>query len=242
MKEIRAAILDLDGVITQTAKLHAKAWKQMFDQYNQKRKAKGQDTYQEFSIKNDYPSYVDGIPRYDGVRNFLASRGISLPEGALEDNKEQETIKGLGNWKNELFQKLIKEEKPEVYPDSVKKIKEWKAQGLKVAVISSSKNCKMILESVSILDLFDTRVDGITAMNKNLAGKPEPDIFLEAARELGINPGEAFIVEDAILGVEAGKKGGFKYIYGISRNSEANNLKEKGADQVISSLSEINIK
>ncbi|NJO03424.1 MAG: HAD hydrolase-like protein [Bacteroidia bacterium] len=152
--DFKAAILDLDGVITQTANLHAKAWKQLFDQYNKQRQQAGKPLYRDFDPLNDYSQYIDGIPRYDGVRNFLQSRNVILPEGLPDDEKTQESISGLGNWKNELFHQLLEEEGVQVYESTLTKIKQWRQAGLKTAVISSSKNCKMILEKAGIANLL----------------------------------------------------------------------------------------
>ena len=241
-KKIKAAILDLDGVITQTAKIHASAWKKMFDLYNDQRKKEGKEAYKDFSIENDYPKYLDGLPRYDGVKNFLDSRGTSLPYGDKNDKPGSETICGLGNWKNELFNQLVKEKGAEAYPDTINKINEWRERGIKTAVISSSKNCKLILESIGIEHLFDTRIDGIVSAERNIKGKPAPDIFLEAAKELNTDPKDALIVEDALGGVEAGSKGGFAIVVGITRGGvEKEKLKEHGADIVIDSFDELHI-
>jgi trehalose 6-phosphate phosphatase len=190
----KAAILDLDGVITQTAEIHARAWKKLFDQYNEERKNRGNSTYDEFSIKSDYPKYLDGIPRYDGVKTFLEAKGIQLPEGSPEDEPTKETISGLGNRKNGFFQQALQEEGVTVFEDTVKKIHEWKDKGMRLAVISSSKSCKPILEEAGLIDLFDALVDGIESEKRNLKGKPAPDIFLEAAKDLNVRPQDAFIV------------------------------------------------
>jgi trehalose 6-phosphate phosphatase len=240
--KIKAAILDLDGVITQTASIHANAWKKLFDEYNLQRKEANKSTYPEFSIEKDYKKYLDGKPRYEGVNSFLQSKNIELPYGNKEDDPQQETICGLGNRKNEFFQEALEEKGVSPFPDTIEKIKEWKAKGLKVAVISSSKNCKPVLKSAGIIDLFDAIVDGVESEKRNIAGKPEPDIFLEAARELQVDSQQAFIVEDAIAGVKAGAKGDFALVVGMERDEKLHDkLKENGADKVVASLKELNI-
>lgn len=235
-----ATIFDMDGVITQTAKVHARAWKQMFDEYLKKRSASEEKHYAPFDIETDYPEYIDGIPRYDGVENFLKSRGVSLAEGDPGDPPDRETICGLGNRKNELFREKLRDIGVEVYEDTLNKIKEWKAHGLGMAVISSSKNCKHVLETAKILHLFDVRVDGTISAKKDIEGKPAPDIFLEAARELSVEPDNCVVFEDAISGVKAGKAGGFGLTVGVARNIEEEELLKNGADIVISSFTELN--
>lgn len=235
----KAAILDLDGVITQTAEIHARAWKKLFDQYNEERNSRNDSTYDDFSIKSDYPKYLDGIPRYDGVKTFLEAKGIKLPYGSPEDEPTAETICGLGNRKNGYFQQALQEKGVTVFEDAVKKIYEWKAKGMKLAVISSSKNCKPILEEAKLIELFDAIVDGLESEKRNLKGKPAPDIFLEAARDLNVPTRDAFIVEDALAGVEAGKQGDFGLVVGIARKDDAEALEKNGADRVVTSLTDL---
>lgn len=241
MSNIQAAILDLDGVITQTAIVHAEAWERMFNAYNEKRKERGDETYQPFSIEKDYPEYLDGMPRYDGVQNFLKSRNIELPWGDEEDNPDEETICGLGNWKNKLFHGLIHEGKVEVFEANVAKIREWKNNGIAVAVISASKNCKQILEAAGLDDLFEVRIDGVVSKERNLKGKPAPDIFLEAAKDLGVDPSKALIVEDSRAGVKAGKEGGFQRVIGIAKKDQEDNMKKLGATDVVESLDQVQL-
>lgn len=236
--KVKAAIFDLDGVITETASLHAKAWKKMFDAYNEKRKEKGKETFEKFSIEEDYPVHIDGIPRYDGVKEFLKSRDIELPYGSPEDDPEQETICGLGNWKNEIFNKVIDEEGVPVLEKNVEKVKEWRKQGLKTAIISSSKNCKKMLEKAGLEHLFDVRVDGVVSAERNIEGKPAPDIFLEAAKELNVKPAECIVIEDALSGVEAGSKGNFYLVIGINNNNRKEKMLKAGADTVVNNLQE----
>lgn len=238
---IRAAILDLDGVLTQTASQHARAWKMAFDEYNARRREKGEETFKPFEIEKDYPEHIDGIPRYDGVSAFLKSRDIDLPYGSPEDEKGKETVCGIGNLKNGLYQKLISEEGVKVFEKNVAIVRSWKEQGIKTAVISSSKNCKNILELAGLTDLFEVRVDGITSEEKNITGKPAPDIFLEAARQLNVPPQEALIVEDAQAGIEAGRKGEFRLVIGIKNASNERELLDKGADVVANNLEELHL-
>lgn len=239
--KIQAAIIDLDGVVTSTATQHAKAWKKMFDSYNKERDESGKKTYSEFSIEKDYPEYIDGIPRYDGVKEFLKSKDIELPYGDPDDEPKKETICGLGNRKNEIFHQLIEKEGVDVYEDNVEQIRHWKKEGVKTAVISSSKNCKLILERTKLEDLFQVRVDGIISEEKNIKGKPAPDIFLEAAKKLDVSPGAALIVEDSQAGVTAGKKGNFRLVIGIIGASDREELLTKGADKAVVDLREVSL-
>ncbi len=238
---IKAAIFDLDGVITKTAEQHTRAWKLAFDEYNSRRKKEGKEPFQPFSPKEDYKRFIDGIPRYDGVYNFLQSRGIDLPRGTRDDDQDEETICGIGNLKNNIYQNLISEEGVQVLEKNVERIKAWKEEGIKTAVISSSKNCQKILELTGVSDLFEVRVDGITSEEKNIPGKPAPDIFLTAAKELGVTPQEALIVEDAQAGIEAGRKGNFRLVIGIKNASNEKELLDKGADRVVDNLQELHL-
>lgn len=234
----RAAIFDLDGVITQTARLHAHAWKQMFDRYLQQRSQQGKD-YKPFDINADYRQYIDGKPRYDGVRNFLASRHIDLPEGDPDDEPGTETVCGLGNRKNELFLDLLQQEGVDTYADTLAQIHQWREQGMKTAVISSSRNCAAILEKAGLTSLFDTKVDGVDSNRLHLTGKPAPDIFLAAARQLAVEPLQAIVIEDAIAGVEAGRTGQFGLVVGVGREGDGGSLREHGADIVVQDLREL---
>lgn len=241
MNKIKAAILDMDGVITKTASIHAKAWKKLFDQYNQQREEQGKPAYEEFSIKKDYNQYLDGKPRYDGVKSFLKAKDIELPWGDPDDSPQKETICGLGNRKNEFFQAALEEEGVNPFPDTIEKIKEWKSKGLKIAVISSSKNCVPVLQKAGIIDLFDAIVDGRESEKRQIKGKPAPDIFLEAAKDLQVDSQQAIIVEDAISGVQAGQKGDFALVIGMEKDEQKHEiLKANGADKVVSSLKELN--
>ena len=231
----QAVILDMDGVITQTVKLHMKAWKQTFDDFLEKRDGAG---FQPFETR-DYKVHIDGIPRFDGVRNFLKSRQIDLPEGGSEDGDDADSIHSIGMNKNQVFRDLLESEGIEVFPDTYKMIELWKNAGKKLAVISSSRNCKHIIESAGLTDMFEVRVDGNTLKDENLKGKPEPDIFLRASELLGVSPDQAIVIEDAILGVEAGKKGGFALVIGVARNGEEKDLEKAGADIVVKELTEL---
>ncbi len=233
---IEAAIFDMDGVITQTARQHEKAWKQLFDVYLNTRK----DEFSPFN-HNDYLTYVDGKPRYDGVASFLKSRGIELPHGDQSDSPDKETVCGLGNKKNAHFLKIIETEGAEVYPDTITQIEKWKANGLKIGVISSSKNARLILEKAGVLHLFDTRVDGQVSAELGLKGKPEPDIFTEAANRLNTSANKTIIFEDAESGVKAGQSGGFRFVVGIRRSGGKAGMLRHGAHWVIRNFDEISI-
>jgi len=237
----KAAILDLDGVLTQTASVHAKAWKKMFDEYNEIRKKNQKQPYKPFTIEEDYKKHLDGMPRYVGVANFLASRLIELPHGDPTDKPGTSTICALGNLKNKYFQELIKEDGVEIFETNVNILRQWKKKGLKTAVVSSSKNCKPIIEAAGIGELFDVRVDGVLASELNLKGKPCADIFLEAAKRLNVSPDKAIVVEDATAGVEAGRKGKFKLVVGIGKEKSHNELKRMGAHVAIQDLAQLDL-
>jgi trehalose 6-phosphate phosphatase len=232
----KAAILDMDGVITRTAVLHARAWKQMFDELLERLKG---ENFIPLDIDDDYNRLIDGIPRHDGIRNFLRSRNIELPEGHPGDPPEKDTVYGLGNRKNKLFLTILKEEGVEVYEDAIRVIRLWKDAGIKLAVISSSRNCRHIIETAGISGLFDARVDGQTLAEENMKGKPEPDMFLRAGELLGIHVKQTIVIEDAIFGIEAGKKGNFGLVIGVARDKDENVLKDAGADIVVKDLSEL---
>lgn len=238
---LQAAIFDLDGVVTKTANLHSKAWGMTFEKYNSRRKQEGKRGFEPYDPRVDYPGYIDGIPRYEGVERFLTSRNIELPKGTPQDDENTETIYGLGNLKNSLYLELIETEGVTLLDKNVDMIKNWKKMGLKTAIISSSKNCKMILEKAGLEDLFEVRIDGVTSEEKNIPGKPAPDIFLKAAEELGVKPGETLIVEDAQAGVEAGKKGNFRLVIGIINASSEKDLLDAGADIAVNDLQEVEL-
>jgi alpha,alpha-trehalase len=235
----KAVIFDLDGVITRTAAVHAAAWKQLFDDYLKEREAREGEDHSPFDIDRDYRSYVDGKPRYDGVRSFLESRGIDLPWGDPEDPPDRETVCGLGNRKNRLFNQRLKEQGADVFPPAVELVKRLRAGGVATAVVSSSKNTGAVLDAAGIADLFDARVDGIEAERLGLTGKPAPDVFVEAAGRLGAEPGATVVFEDAVSGVEAGRRGSFGLVVGVDRVGAAEALREAGAHEVLSDLSRV---
>jgi len=235
----RGCLFDLDGVLTQTAKVHAAAWKQMFDSYLRDRAERTGEPFVPFDPVGDYNEYVDGKPRYDGTRSFLVSRGIHLPEGDKDDLPDAETVHGLGNRKNELVQRLIRGGGVEAFEGSVRYVRAARDAGLRRAVVSSSANCREILVAAGIEDLFEVRIDGIVAEREHLRGKPAPDTFLAGARALGLQAGEAVVFEDALAGVEAGRAGHFRYVVGVDRVGQADALKAHGADTVVTDLAEL---
>jgi beta-phosphoglucomutase family hydrolase len=234
-----AVLLDLDGVITDTASVHAACWKQMFDEYLQKRAAQRGEAFRPFDIATDYRLYVDGKPRYDGVRDFLTSRGISLPEGGPDDPSQVETVDGLGNRKNDLVNKIIEEKGVEPYEGSVELIHELRRRGFKIAVVTSSQNCTTVLKAVKLADFFDVQVDGNVIHAQHLAGKPAPDTYLMAAKLLGVEPARAVVIEDALSGVEAGSNGKFGLVIGVARKGNADELRRHGANLVVNDLGEM---
>ncbi len=236
---IRACLFDLDGVLTQTASTHAAAWKAMFDEYLRERAARTGEVFVPFDPVRDYEVYVDGKPRYDGVRSFLASLGIGLPEGDPNDPPGAETIRGLGDRKNQLVLELIAERGVEPYEGSVRYLHAVSDAGLRRAVVSSSANCRDVLAGAGLADLIEVRIDGIVAEREGLAGKPAPDTFLAAARALGVPPAQAAVFEDALAGVEAGRAGGFGFVVGVDRVGQALALREHGADAVVSDLADL---
>lgn len=236
-----AILFDLDGVVTRTAAVHAAAWKQVFDTYLDKRTKDSGETFQPFDIAADYQRYVDGKPRSEGIRSFLAARAITLPEGQPNDSPECETVSGLGNAKQAHFLALLQNEGVEVYDTTVAFIRQAKAHGLKVAVISSSKNCARVLEAAGLTHLFEARVDGVERERLGLQGKPDPAVFLEAAKRLGVDPARTAVVEDAIAGVQAGRDGQFAYVIGLGRDEHAKHLEAQGADIVVPDLSALTI-
>ena len=226
---ISACLFDLDGVLTQTAKLHAAAWKQMFDDFLRERAERTGEPFEPFEPA-DYDRYVDGRPRLDGVRPFLDAREIE---------HDAELDRRLGDRKNELVLQLIREQGVEVYEGSLEFVREARAEGLRRAVVSSSANTREVLKSVGIEELFEAVVDGVVASREGLAGKPAPDTFLAGARELGVEPAQAAVFEDALAGVEAGRAGNFGWVVGVNRTGQAEALAEHGADVVVDDLSEL---
>src|SRR5438105_7775061 len=238
-EQFDAALLDLDGVITDTADLHASCWKQMFDEYLQKRATQRGEVFRPFDPAVDYRLYVDGKPRFDGVRDFLGSRGIQLAEGSPDDAPEAETVGGLGNRKNDLVNRIIEDIGVEPYEGSVELIHQLRQRGFKLAVVTSSQNCTAVLRAAKLDALFDIRVDGNTILTEHLAGKPAPDTFLMAAKLLGVEPSRAVVIEDALSGVEAGSNGNFGLVIGVARKGNAAELQEHGAHIVVNDLGEL---
>ena len=234
-----AVLLDLDGVITDTANIHAACWKQMFDAYLQQRAAERGEPFRPFEIATDYRLYVDGKPRFDGVRDFLTSRGIKLPEGSPDDPPQADTVGGLGNRKNDLVNTVIAEVGVEPYKGSVELIHQLRHQGFKIAVVTSSQNCEAVLKAAKLDAFFEVRVDGNTIHAQHLAGKPAPDTFLTAAQRLGVAPTRAVVVEDAISGVQAGCNGNFGLVIGVARKGNAEELRHHGAHLVVNDLGEL---
>ena len=236
---ITALLFDLDGVLTPTAKIHAAAWKQTFDEFLQQRAQQSGTEFVPFDAKDDYDEYVDGLPREDGVRSFLKSRGIELPEGSADDPTDAATVYGVGNKKNELVLKLIREQGVKPYEGSERYVRAAKSAGLKRAVVSSSANCRDVLHSAGIDDLFDAVVDGVVATREHLHGKPAPDTYLAGAKALGVEPAQAAVFEDALAGVEAGHAGHFGCVVGVNRVGQREALKQHGADIVVDDLAEL---
>jgi beta-phosphoglucomutase family hydrolase len=236
---VTACLFDLDGVLTQTAKVHAAAWKEMFDEYLRARASENGEDFVPFDPIADYDQYVDGLPRYDGVRSFLASRRIELAQGDRSDPPGAETVDGLGNRKNEIVLRMIHEHGVEPYEGSVRYVKAAARAGLRRAVVSSSTNCRDVLAAAGITDIFEEVVDGVVAEHEQLAGKPAPDTFLAGARALGVKPPQAAVYEDALAGVEAGRAGGFVCVVGVDRVGQADALRAHGADVVVADLSEL---
>jgi beta-phosphoglucomutase family hydrolase len=231
-----ACLFDMDGVLTRTATVHAAAWKQMFDDFLRERDGDG---FTPFDPEADYDEYVDGKRREDGTRSFLESRGIELPEGSPDDPAGAATINGLSSRKNELVLEKLRDDGVELYDGSVRYLRAAREAGLRTAVVSSSANTAQVLDSAGIADLFDARVDGVTAKERDLAGKPAPDMFLAGAEALGVPPSQAVVFEDALAGVQAGRAGGFAFVVGVDRVGQAEALKHHGADIVVKDLEEL---
>jgi len=233
---VHACLFDLDGVLTDTASVHRRAWKAMFDDFLRSRL--GSD-FVPFDADADYLRYVDGKTRGDGVRSFLRSRDITLPEGDPHDGEGAETVTGLGNRKNAAFLKTMKTDGIKVFDGSRRYLEAVAEQGLPVAVVSSSANTREVLELTGLAKFVDQRVDGVTIREQNIAGKPAPDSYLEGARRLGVEPAEAAVFEDALSGVEAGRAGRFGLVVGVDRVGQAAALREHGADVVVTDLADL---
>ena len=236
---VRACLFDLDGVLTSTATVHAASWKEMFDAYLRQRSERTGEPFEPFDIHDDYGRFVDGKPRADGTRDFLGSRGIVLPEGDDDDPPEAETIKGLGNRKNQIVLRMMRERGGDSYPASVRYLEAAKGAGFKRIVVSSSTNSRDVLAAAGLDHLVDGRVDGIVAEQAKLRGKPAPDTFLAGAELAGVTPDAAVVFEDALAGVEAGRAGGFRWVVGVDRVGHADALRTHGADVVVRDLSEL---
>lgn len=236
-----AVIFDMDGVITKTAVVHSIAWKKMFDEYLMFRESTYNEPFIEFTHTNDYLPYVDGRPRYKGVEAFLKSRGINIPFGTPDDHSRLETVCGLGNRKNDFFNRILEEQGADVYDSTIDLIEDLLNNNIKIGVATSSKNCVKILEKAELINLFETRVDGIVSAELGLNGKPEPDIFTTACDNLGVAYSRAVVVEDAVSGVQAGKKGAFGLTLGVARENNAHELLNNGADWVVEDLAEISL-
>jgi HAD superfamily hydrolase (TIGR01509 family) len=240
VEHVRAVIFDTDGVVTRTATVHAAAWKSLFDQYLRGRAAVTGEPFVPFADE-DYARYVDGRARYDGVEAFLASRGIVLPRGVPADPSDRETVCGLGNRKNAQFLAQIASHGVEPFESTLALVRVLRSAGIATAVVSASENCAAVLDAVGAGELFDARVDGIDAAAEGLAGKPDPALFLEAARRLDVPPSHAAVVEDALAGVEAGRRGGFGLVVGVDRTGHAEALAAHGADVVVDDLAALHV-
>jgi beta-phosphoglucomutase family hydrolase len=236
---VTACLFDMDGVVTQTAVVHAAAWKEMFDEFLRDRARRTGTEFVPFDPHADYDAFVDGKPRLDGTRAFLASRGIDLPEGTPDDPPGTATVYGLSNRKNALVLAKLAAGGVQVYQGSIRYIKAVREKGIATAIVSSSANTKQVLDSAGIADLFDARIDGQVAAERGLHGKPAPDTFLAAAEELHVPPGRAVVFEDALAGVAAGRAGHFALVVGVDRVGQADQLKAHGADIVVKDLAEL---
>ena len=236
---ISGCLFDLDGVLTKTAVVHAAAWKELFDGYLRERAARTGEPFVPFDPVSDYDEYVDGKPRADGTRSFLAARSIDLPDGSDDDPPGAETVHGLGNRKNEIVLRRIREDGVAAYEGSVRYVHAARDAGLRRAVVSSSANCRDVLVAAGIADLFEVRIDALVAKRDGLRGKPAPDTFLAGARALGLEPAAAAVFEDALAGVAAGQAGRFGYVVGVDRAGQAEALRQHGADVVVDDLADL---
>jgi len=237
---LRGVVADLDGVVTRTAVLHAEAWKQVLDELRDRRLARDGGDFTPFSIPDDYPE-LDGKPRLDGVRAFLRSRDLPVEEGTENDDVVAETVRGIGNRKNAVYRERLADEGARVFEDAVAWLRSARDSGVRLAVVSSSRNCALVVETAGLSDLFDVRVDGETLRELGLAGKPEPDLFAEAIRRLDLDPAEVIALEDAPAGVESARRAGCGLVVGIARDDDADpdRLRERGAHRVVRSLDEL---
>lgn len=242
LQDFAAAIFDLDGVVTRTARVHAVAWKRLFDEYLYRRAEMTGEPIQPFDVEHDYRSFVDGKPRYDGVASFLASRSITLPRGDPTDPPEQETVCGLGNRKDEYFHEALQKEGVAVFGSTVRLIRKLRNRRIQTALVSSSRNARVVLASAGLIELFDVIIDGNDVSHLDLRGKPAPDLFLKAAQDLGVRSDRAIVFEDALSGVEAGRAGAFGLVVGVDRSDQAAALKKHGADIVVSDPADLHIR
>ena len=236
---VRACLFDLDGVLTRTSVVHAAVWKEMFDAFLRTRACRSGTPYVSFDPVRDYGVYVDGKSRADGTRSFLGARGIESPDGRPADPPDAETVRSLGIRKNNIVLRRVRDDGVDVYAGPLRYVRAARAAGLRLAVVSSSKNCASVLVAAGIADLFEQRVDGRTAEHDHLAGKPAPDLFLAAARALTVAPAEAAVLEDALVGVAAGRAGGFAFVVGVDRGGQADALRAHGADVVVDDLADL---
>lgn len=241
LARFQALLFDLDGVVTRTAALHARAWKRLFDEYLARRAARTGERFEPFDLEVDYRRYVDGKPRHDGLRSFLAARGIVVPSGRPGDDASQETVHGLGERKTRHFLELVAREGVQVSDVAVALLREARARGARTAVVSSSRNCEAIVRAAHLTALFEVRVDGLDLGRLGLSGKPAPDMFLEAARRLGAAPAHSVVFEDATAGVQAGRRGGFGLVVGVGAAEHAASLLASGADVVVADLGAVRL-
>jgi alpha,alpha-trehalase len=239
-RQLDAALFDLDGVVTRTAQVHAAAWERLFNAFLEARALARGEPFQPFTPE-DYQQYVDGRPRLDGIRCFLESRGLSLPEGSPEDGPEAETVRGLGARKNGYFLEALEQRGVQVFPHAVGLLERLRAAGFRTAVVSASRNCEAVVRAAGLTHLFDARVDGVVAGRLGLPGKPEPDTFLEAGRRLGVPPERAVVLEDAHAGVRAGRRGHFGLVLGVRRAGPVGALVRAGADVEVTDLSTVEV-
>jgi beta-phosphoglucomutase family hydrolase len=238
-EKVRACLFDLDGVLTDTASVHTKAWKAMFDVYLSQRAERTGEKFVPFDAAADYRTYVDGKKREDGVRSFLSSRGIELPDGNPDDGGDAETVYGLGNRKNDMFQKVLDKDGVEVFDGSRRYLEAASAAGMGIAVVSSSANTREVLELTGLERFVQKRVDGVTLREEHITGKPAPDSYLRGAQLLDVAPDAAAVFEDALSGVAAGRAGNFGYVVGVDRVGHAEDLRRSGADIVVTDLAEL---
>ncbi|GAB4274570.1 MAG: hypothetical protein Kow0056_03040 [Coriobacteriia bacterium] len=242
VSDLSAVIFDMDGVVTATAKVHAEAWRRMFDEFLEAHSSSRDADLRPFDPHDDYLRYVDGKPRFDGAKSFLESRGFVLPDGHPDDPPDADTVWGISARKQQYFLEALRQHGADPYQDTLEFISALKSRGLPIAIITASRNCDEVLAAAGVSGLFDAKVDGNDALRLGLAGKPAPDVFLEAARRLRVSPQRSVVVEDAEAGVAAGRAGGFGLVIGVDRAGHADSLKAAGADIVVSDLSEVHLK